>query len=446
MQDSSIEISHEKSGNSTANAMIITILCTVVGGAILALPACMHFTSLIVGQMLIVLVAGLSLLSANKLVILADFLKEDSYVKLFARIMNFTTKERIAAPLCSGNSGANSYEEENATKYRESKIMKLLIQLIIFWYTFGVGVSFIIIIADSMKPLADAWMGTQGFCSSGSFWVLVVYPLLLGFSSVEQITELKVFSLVSFLTMVYVCVMIGFRYVNASVLANSVIPASNAQLFSIGRSLFQGFPIISVAFTMHYNAPQLYYELRTPSVKLMSRCLCISMIIIILLYSQVASMGYLHFGEKSVESGGDILALYGKDDLFVNIGRLLMFLHFALGFPMVSVACRRALTLFFLGKEGNVPLLYRFMAAFFIVSSSCLLAVFSRGITEIFVFNGALFGIHIVMTIPATMYFIVFRSKMSRTEMALNFLLGFCGIFFSVVGFIVVLCEKLQSH
>ena len=411
--------------------MIITMLCTVVGGAILALPACLQYASLLWGILMLLIVAALSLTSAKKLCILADYLNENSYVGIFNRV----TENKYASHRKHTVSAEGAFKE---------KFRKFLIQAVIFWYTFGIAVSFIVIIGDSIEPLASAWLGLTGVYCSAKFWILLVSPVLFLTSSVESITELHLFSLISFLTMIYVSAVVGIRYIQIARYSCSAYPAEGLHLYSVKKDIFQAFPILTVAYTMHYNIPQLYHELKAPSIATMNRALYKALLIIVLLYLQTAIMGYLHFGSRAVESGGDILALYSKNDNMINIGRFLMVFHFALGFPMVSIACRQILTLVLTGKEIGADKRLRISTTLIVVATSCLLAAYTTGITEVFVFNGVLFGIHIVMTIPAVLYYLQFRKTMSLLDTVFTFLLFLAGIIFSVVGFTVVLMNKLR--
>ena len=427
------ELSEITPGTASIDAMIITMLCTVVGGAILAIPASLHYASLFNGIFMILFVGMLSTLSAKKLCILSEKLGSDSYVHIFSTILS---------PNSASHGG--SLLEKSDSHRKNINFMKILIQIVVFWYTFGIAVSFIVIIGDSMKPLSTSWLGFQGFYSTEKFWILLVSPILFLASSVQQITELKIFSLISFLTMIYVSIVVGIRYFEAVSCSSSIIPGEGVDIISLKKDIFQSFPVLTVAYTMHYNVPQLYFEMKDKTVRKLNYALYITMAVVVILYLQTGIMGYLHFGAKSIQSGGDILALYSKDDSLVNIGRFLMFFHFALGFPMVSIACRQTLMLFIVGKEKGTSTLWRLVATFAVVSAACTLAAYSSGITQVFVFNGVLFGIHIVMTIPALLYFINFRKNMGQIDMCSTVLLGFCGISFSVVGFAVVLANTLK--
>ena len=157
-------------------------------------------------------------------------------------------------------------------------------------------------------------------------------------------------------------------------------------------------------------------------------------------------MGYLQFGPQTHTHGGDILFLYAENDILMNIGRFLMLFHFVLGYPMVSIACRRTVNLLFFHCETQSNLWIRTAQTFLIVATSCALAAVASGITEVFVFNGVLFGIPLVMIIPAWMYWRVFRESMRLWEKAGILLLGISGCFFAICGFVVQLRQTILKE
>ena len=69
----------------------------------------------------------------------------------------------------------------------------------------------------------------------------------------------------------------------------------------------------------------------------------------------------------------------------------------------VSIACRRTVNLLFFHCETQSNLWIRTAQTFLIVATSCALAAVASGITEVFegCFHGVLFGIPLVMIIPA---------------------------------------------
>ena len=112
-----------------------------------------------------------------------------------------------------------------------------------------------------------------------------------------------------------------------------------------------------------------------------------------------------------------------------------MLLHFACVYPLLAVGCRRSFNLFMFEGDSHVSMWTRVAEAFTIVALSSLLAALSSGISQVLAFIGSLFGLHIIMTFPAVMYYRVFKNTMSTWERVLCWVTIVSGIVFSIAGF-----------
>ena len=456
-ENSSVELQEElnpviqdESGNEdgdlhgTTFSTAITVLCNVIGGGVLALSCAYHYTSLVYGILFMLYIGLLSLISMVLLVIMAEHTKEYTYKGLATCAFEGVFKNRPDLNLLLQRETKEG-EERKAGKAKG--YMRTIVEGTVLLYTFGCAIMYIVVIGDSMAPLADSWMHLSGFYATEKFWIIVTAPLLFVLSSAKQITELKLSSIIAFATILYVGVAVAIRYGEEAYRQASVITSfdRNVRIATFTTDLPKAIPLLTVCFGMHYNIPPLYHELRNRSVSKMKRALIPAFIVIISLYLEMGILGYLHFGPSVTNHGGDILAQFSHDDTLVNVGRFVMLLHFACVYPLLAIGCRRSINLFLFKGEASITTTTRVIEAFCIVLFSSIFAAFSSGISQVLAFSGSLFGLHIIMTFPALMYAKIFKDTLRRREKIIIVVLMTTGIVFSIAGFVSHLCAILRN-
>ena len=428
--------------HGTTFSTAITVLCNVIGGGVLALSCAYHYTSLVYGVMFMLYIASLSLISMVLLVIMAEHTKEYSYKGLARCAFEGIYKKRPEL-----NRLIADESQCDGVKQKGKGYMRTLVEGTILLYTFGCAIMYIVVIGDSMAPLAESWMHLNGFLASEKFWIMVTAPVLFVLSSARQITELKLSSIIAFATILYVGVVVAIRYGSEAIAQASIITAldRNVRVAKFTSDLPKAIPLLTVCFGMHYNIPPLYHELRNRSVIKMKRALVPAFAVIVSLYLEMGILGYLHFGPSVTNHGGDILAQFSHKDLLVNIGRFFMLLHFACVYPLLAIGCRRSLNLFLFKGESSISTGIRIAESFAIVFLSSIFAAFSSGISQVLAFNGSLFGLHIIMTFPALMYAKIFQDSLRTREKIIAIILIATGIIFSIAGFVSHLCAMLSK-
>ena len=484
----------DSTGHGTIYSTIISILSTVIGGGVFALSAAFHYSSLFPGILMLLYVGALSFASMKLIVKMSEYTQEFSYMGICRAAFQHDTENPIVTlkehdhenaparrftPIATRDA---SIQEDSiteippsethlttpktsikgtATTLRElqahqsaalrspqshslrrssprTEYMSYIAEATILLYTFGASVMFVLIIADSMQPLAAQWMHFSGFFADGRFWILATFPLLFALTCARHLTELRISSLLAFVTVLYVGFLVLVYYVKRAVeLQHCLVADAPTRVNQWTADLSKAIPLHAVAYGVHYNLPALYHELRHRSVARMDRALYPSMVIIVLFYLQIGICGYLYFGETILSHGGDLLAQYPADDTWVNVGRLIMLLHFACVYPLCTVSCRRSLNTFLFGGDQHVSTPLRVLEAFLIVGVSCGLAVAASSISVVLGFCGSLFGVHIIMTYPALMYWRLFRGSLRPHEYVGLSVLIASGILFCIAGTVV---------
>ena len=397
----------------------------------------MHYTSLVPGLFLFAIVTVISIISMSMLIKMCEFTQCFSYMDLchyaFEQAgFNSPIRDPSLEP------GRSKGRRGPITKFERAVVV--LVELAIFVYTFSCCVMYIIIIADSMGPLSRHYLKIGGFCGTGFFWTMMSFPILVGLSSIRQITDLKIVSILSFLTILYTAVIACFKYHNITTQREAYL-SDSMRLLCFKPEFFKSIPIFTVCYGMHYNIPPLYKELRRRSIQKMNRALYPSYIIIIAMYLQVGLIGYFHFGSAVTQHGGDLLAQYSESDFWINLGRLLMIVHFLFVFPLLAIGCRRSINLFLFQGEERLRWPTRLIESTLIVLTASGLAVISRGISDVLALSGSLCGVHIIITFPALMYKKIFYRTITRKMKLFIWFLTATGIFFSVAG----LCAQIYS-
>ena len=421
----------------TIPSTFISILSNVIGGGVLAISLAMHYTSLIPGLMMFTIITIISLISMSMLIRMSEFTQCFSYMELCHYAFE---KAGFNSPICDKALTNGKSKPRRGPITRLERAIVVCVELSIFVYTFSCCVMYIIIIADSMEPLSRHCLSISGFCGTGAFWTLMSLPVLVGLSALRQITDLKIVSVLSFLTILYTAVIACIKYYQISSARHTLL-SDSVNVMSIKPDFFKSIPIFTVCYGMHYNIPPLYKELRRRSISKMNRALYPSYVIIIAMYLQVGLVGYFHFGSLVTQHGGDLLAQYSESDLWINVGRLLMIVHFLFVFPLLAIGCRRSINLFLFKGEDRLSLTTRLLESTAIVVTASGLAFVARGISNVLALSGSLCGVHIIITFPALMYKKIFYRTISRKMTIIVWIFTVAGVFFSLAG----LCAQIYG-
>lgn len=375
-EDGSVAERHEAGVLGTA----LNMSCNIMGGAVLVLPTAVQDTSVSLG---IVLMVVLGLMSVSTMVMLshaAERLKSYTYRTLLASVVH-----------------------EKAGKFFEYAL---------FLYTFGVLVEYGRIISDAMPDVADNFFHVgSGPLRDGWFWLLLACIPFFLLTSLPRLTELKWSSFVGLLTIVYVEFLILLRFADGKYRerGRTSLAAEDVSYLKFDWNFFRAIPVLTVAFSCHYNIPVYYKELKTRNLKTFYKCiLCVSPALIAV-YNMCGVLGYLTFGDAHMaKTTGNIVKAYGPDDTAVNVGRLGLFFHFCSVFPIVAIGCRNCLNGILFGSPVQPQKLY-FVEAFCLVGVSAILAYVVPGIAFVIDVIGSLVGVSIVYIVPSLVYIGAFK-------------------------------------
>lgn len=368
---------------ATVFATITTMTANVIGGGCLALPTAFHFSSIVVGIVMLFFTAFITSMNLVFLVACAERTKIFNYRLL------------LAAGL--------------------GPRLSRLVDVALFVFPFGALIAYARVVADAMPPVMSAVFGASGFWLNPICWFLVGGAVFFAFSCRRSLSELKLTSAIALLTIWLTVLMIVVRFFDASYRASSrggesggsgglVAPGFQAIYFH--KELFKTIPIIAFSLSMHNNFPVYYEELRDRSPAKMHFCLKVSHAIVLSTYCCIGICGLLTFGGAITAAKGDILEAYDPSDQLINAARLSMVIHLTMVFPILQMAARRGFNNLVFPHRPPATLPFALLAAesFCIVVISCVLAAAIPNIDIVLSFNGSIFGSIVVMIAPAATF------------------------------------------
>ena len=229
----------------------VTVIANLVGAGLLSLPYTLQRAGLVTGCVVMCLMACLN---ASSLLLIAR---------------------------CCELSGKYTYKDVGSAALGSAAAT--CISAIMAVYTLGSCVSFVVLIGDFLPALVcedgcDA--GPAAFF--GQRWVMVTLVgvcCLLPLSLLRDLSSLRFTSALSFVCIAYTSIMIASR---AAI--GPVVPLSALNLTGGSVGLFISLPITTVAFTLHYNAPRYFYELKDRTLGRFTAVTAISFIVVLVMY------------------------------------------------------------------------------------------------------------------------------------------------------------------
>lgn len=362
---------------ATVPTVAITIVCNVIGGAVLVLPTALTHAGMVLGCMLLIFIGAASMLSIYTLVLCVEKTHRFNYKELMTAAFN----PRVA----------------------------WWFEFVLFLYPYGHLMAYSRIIMDSAPPVVEDFFHGDGIWTQEYFWLIIASVAFFILASAKQFVHLRWSSLVGFLTIFYVAMVIVFRFFNGKYrhagrqeLVAADIPWSPDEDFA------EAIAVMTVAYSCHFNVPSFYEEMKQRTPAKFVRSLMIAFVAIVVTYFTTAIFGVLTFGRSGIlHDEGDIVDAFSEDDVPMNIGRIFLFFHFLSVYPILSIGCRRALNNL-LGIANPPSQVICIIESFILTSTSAVLAYFVKSIGDAIAVNGALFGMMIVFTLPGVYYLRIF--------------------------------------
>ena len=222
--------------------------------------------------------------------------------------------------------------------------------------------------------------------------------------------------------------------------------------------VFFAIPLISVAFSAHYNVQRIYFEMgdsRTTAT--MNRVIASSVATSITVYAWIAFFGYLAFRESllnyddddgDVQKKGDILTYLQQDSTVTTLCRLGLVITVIFSYPLVQFANRNSfLNIVYRSQAsavGTWAIRNQRICSSIVVPLTLVIAIFVPDITVLFSFTGSSSTVLIIYIMPALVDISLSSSKKMFTSetLAASLLIVF-GVIFSITGLTMATVELI---
>lgn len=264
---------------------------------------------------------------------------------------------------------------------------------VLAWYTVFMLIAYSKLMVDFFGTGLGA-LGAPPLVCHAEFILCTAAVMLVPLCSTASIGKLKSTSIFGNLVILYtVGIIVGSWISSGASVASSVVE------FGSGARVFQGFPILALAWNFHYNIPVYYAELgegRSP--RLMMNICAAAYTTIGLCYLTVCSAGYLRYGEQTVSN---IINNLPSDETAVQVCRLLLGVMVIFTYPIVAFSARANIAKC-LASAGELSSDWqRILMALGLVLLSSAVSMRVPNVGVVASLNGATFGMAQQLIIPA---------------------------------------------
>jgi amino acid permease len=281
--DSEESTSSSSGGNGTIFSTISVLFANLVGAGILSLPYIFSQAGLIPSIILMIFMCAMSITSAVVIARCAEM--SNSFVY------------RDIATKAFGSTGG------------------VLVSALMSLYCLGSCISFVVLLSDFFPQLiCENGCNTPVaifFSSRVNIMLLVGTFLIFPLSIMRNLSSLKYTSVLSFVCILYTSLMIASKA--------AMGPVEPIDLITNSRGVFLFLPIAAISFTLHYNVPRYYYELKARTLYKFTLIAILAFTLVMILYLFTAISGYLLFGANT---DGDILSNFSDSDILALIARV----------------------------------------------------------------------------------------------------------------------------
>lgn len=290
---------------ASPRASVINMVNNVIGAGLLSMPWAFRQSSIVTGLLTLLVIGVLNIFS----------------LLLLARSCDL--------------SGSFSYKEMGSLAY--GRRAGLIIQWTVALYTVMSCISYVVLIGDFIPDVVeffqpDFW-GMSKEVFRASLQIGVGLCVFLPLSFLKNLEILKYPSSLAFLGIGYATVLLVVKVVMADRISSSV------EMLALKPCLGGAIPIMNVAFTLHYNGPRFYYELKQRSLKRWAAVASLAYVVCGSIYVTAALCGYLLFGGNTE---GNILNNFDSDDEAAILARLSLAFVIIFTYPLAFHSLRNS--------------------------------------------------------------------------------------------------------
>jgi amino acid permease len=219
------------------------------------------------------------------------------------------------------------------------------IEFVVALLPFGTCIAYAVLIADFIPSAIQAIQPTDSYAAGRTSITLIIgFCILFPLCLLRNLSSLKFSSVAGVVSMVFASCVVMSYFTDDQ---RQTLPAST--IARLDGGVFTAMSLISVAFTMHYNAQRYYQELVDRSLLRIGRIIFGSFTFAFILYAFVGIFGVLEFGDK-VQS--NVINNFPPSTL-ISATRIFLSLAIIASFPLPFHGCRSNFLRLFFRLEGD---------------------------------------------------------------------------------------------
>ncbi|KAL0232028.1 hypothetical protein PCE1_003024 [Barthelona sp. PCE] len=350
---------------ASLNSSIITLCNTALGAGVLSLSYALKCAGLVNGLIMLALTAYLARTSLTFLTYCASSTKKFYYNEI----------------------------SEAVLKTKKARYLEIFLTL----YTLGTCTGYPIIVSDMFNEILKHWV--TGWIPSEHRTQIIILVAVFIFIPLSFLPKLDFLKFTSTAALFFILYLVVILVIN--VIINPIAP--DIQLFNFDKKMWLAPPLITVAFTAHYNLPRIYEELSDRTPARMVRVINASVTLCLMTYMLAGIGGYLHFGDLTDD---DILNSFGevRPPFYIQLAQLGMGLVLCFSYPLVCFALRGSVENLALPKKYRGRMSTQMIVATIIVCVTCGIAIKVKKLSTVLGFSGSIPGMIIVFILPSIFY------------------------------------------
>lgn len=170
-------------------------------------------------------------------------------------------------------------------------------------FTYGSTVAYIIVIGDTLPPLADAvGLDTDAIYTQRWFLmlmatVLLVFPLSL----LKHLSSLRFTAILGFGATLYLIAAMFYRVVEKYI-EEGTFDSKKVDLAKMDANIFVAAPVVFYAFSSHVNIFSIAKELKNPTPQRVDTVIMGNVVLATLVYGTIGVCGYLTFLDATADN------------------------------------------------------------------------------------------------------------------------------------------------
>ena len=352
-------------------ASIFNLCSATLGAGTLSLPYAFSRVGIVVGILLLVSAAVISVFS----------------IRLLLKCRQWTL--------------LSSYEDLSFHCFGHR--ITVLVEVIILLFCFGTAAAYIVAVGDIVTPILS-----QTFSIIlTKYFVMCIFTLciMLPLSLSTEVNNLRYSSMIGVLAILVLVIVVTIRSIQYNFIINNIfLNNNNINIFNYSQiyitDIFIAIPIILFAFTCHVNIFSIYTELQRPSIRRMNKVIYRSFYLNLIIYLIIALFGYLH---HNIHTQPDILNNMNNTILVDILAKISVGLSVSLAFPLNVLPARQTLEIMLYANE-TFSTIRSYVLSIIIVLSALSIACFVPAIDTLFALLGSISSSLVCFVLPAAFY------------------------------------------